>query len=99
MLQTLIDIERERFARMGHSKALNNLGAIYIGRRKPGMALPLFEKALRLEPENSGVRTNIALCLAMSGREREASVMVSDILRRDPKCVPAQRLRRALDQR
>lgn len=82
-----------------HSKALNNLGSIYIGRRKPEQALPLFEKALLLEPENSGVKVNIALCLAMSGRKQEASVMVSDILRRDPKFVPAQRLRQSLEQR
>lgn len=82
-----------------HRKALNNLGTVYIGMRKPEKALPLFEKALRLEPGNLGLQVNLALSLAMSGHEREAAVLVLEILRRDPKCVPAQRLKQALDQR
>ena len=82
-----------------HRKALNNLGAVYIGMRKPEKALPLFEKAVRLEPDNIGLQVNLALSLAMSGREREAAAIVSEILRRDPECVPARRLKQALDQR
>lgn len=82
-----------------HRKALNNLGVIYIGMKKPEKAFPLFEKALLLEPENTGIQVNLALCLAMTGREREAAVMVTEILRRDPKCVPAQRLLQALNRR
>ena len=86
-------------AQPSHRKALNNLGAVYIGMRKPEKALPLFEKALRLEPDNTGLQVNLALSLAMSGREREAAAIVSEILRRDPECVPARRLKQALDQR
>jgi len=82
-----------------HRKALNNLGTVYIGMKKPEKALPLFEKAARLEPENTGLQVNLALSLAMTGREREAAAMVTEILRRDPECVPARRLKQALDQR
>ena len=81
-----------------HRKALNNLGTVYIGMRKPEKAFPLFEKAVRLEPDNLGLQANLALSLAMSGREREAADMVAEILHRDPKCVPARRLKQALDQ-
>lgn len=82
-----------------HRKALNNLGTIYIARRQPRKALPLFEKAHLLEPENLGVQVNLALSLAMCGRENEASAMVAEILRRDPNCAAAERLRQALERR
>ena len=82
-----------------YRKALNNLGTVYIGMRKPEKALPLFGKAVRLEPDNLGLQVNLALSMAMSGRQREAADMVAEILRRDPKCAPAQRLKQALDQR
>lgn len=79
-----------------HRKALNNLGSVYIVKRQPEKALPLFEKAVMLEPDNLMLRVNLALSLAMGGREAEADRVVTEILERDPKCVPALRLRQAI---
>jgi|GEM_PF-3545617 len=79
-----------------HRKALNNLGTLQMMRRRPELALPLFEQALKLEPGNVRVQVNLAAALAMSGRESEARKIVAEILRRDPECVPARKLQQAL---
>ena len=79
-----------------HRKALNNLGTVYIRCKSPGKAVPLFERALLLEPENVRLQVNLAISLAMSGRESEARKTAEAALRRDPSCVPAQNLLKML---
>ena len=89
----------EVLVRIAAAAALGALITLLLRRRNPELSVPLFEKAVRLEPDNLGLQVNLALSLAMSGREREAAVLVSEILRRDPECAPARRLKQALDQR
>ncbi|MBO4647515.1 MAG: tetratricopeptide repeat protein [Lentisphaeria bacterium] len=79
-----------------HRKALNNLGTLQMMKHRPDLALPLFERALKLEPDNARLQANLAAALAMSGRESEAREIVTEILRRDPECVPARKLQQAL---
>ena len=84
---------------VGAATAYLNAATVYDAFDCASQSVPLFEKAVRLEPDNVGLQVNLALSLAMSGREREAAAIVSEILRRDPECVPARRLKQALDQR
>lgn len=79
-----------------HFRAMNNLGAVYLRRNQPESALPLFERASKLNPANVLFQVNHALSLAMCGREAEARRLVQEILRREPDCQPAQRLLKAL---
>ena len=81
-----------------HRRALNNLGVIHMGRKEPGKALPLFERAVMLEPGNVRLQINLALSLAMSGRESEARKIVSEVLRRDPRNGSARKLLELLEQ-
>ena len=79
-----------------HRKALNNLGTLYLMNREPAKAIPLFERAVMLEPDNIRLRLNLAVGLAMSGRETEAGMITAEILRVNPAYEPALRLQRAL---
>ena len=79
-----------------HFRAMNNLGAVHLRRNQPEQALPLFERASKLNPANVLFQVNHALALAMCGREPEARRLVQEILRREPNCLPAQRLLKAL---
>ncbi|MCI6288749.1 MAG: tetratricopeptide repeat protein [Lentisphaeria bacterium] len=79
-----------------HFRAMNNLGAVHLRRNQPEQALPLFERASKLNPANVLFQVNHALALAMCGREPEARRLVQEILRREPDCLPAQRLLKAL---
>jgi len=79
-----------------HRKALNNLGTLYLMNREPAKALPLFERAVMLEPDNVRLRLNLAVGMAMSGREAEARQIVSAVLNRDPSNAAALQLMKML---
>ena len=79
-----------------HRQALNNLGTLYIRRKEPEKAVPLFRKALLLEPESVRLRVNLAVSLAMSGQEAEARKIVVEAIHLDPNCLPARKLLEAL---
>jgi hypothetical protein len=66
-----------------YAKAYNNLGCIlYQGNSQA--AVPLFEKAVELEPRNTSFRANLGLALAKSGDDTKAVEMLRHALAQDP---------------
>ena len=79
-----------------HRRALNNLGTVYIQRKEAEKAIPLFRRAIRLEPDNTRLKVNLAVSLAMSGNESGAKKLLGEILRSEPTCIPARNLLKML---
>lgn len=61
-----------------------NLADLYQQRRDLAKALPHYEAALRIEPNNIGARRLYAGALAMAGRTAEARQQLEMVLQRDP---------------
>ena len=79
-----------------HRRALNNLGTLHLMKREPEKAVPLFRRALLVEPGDIRLMVNLAAALAMSGREKDAEGIVLEVLKNSPDCVQAQQLLNAL---
>src|SRR5690349_7556849 len=52
-------------------------------------AIPIYERAVKEMPGNTGVRLNLALAEHMAGREREAIPHLEAVLKAKPSHVPA----------
>lgn len=63
-------------------EALCALGSAYIEFDKPEMALPLYEKALKINRDHPKVRTGLASALSSLGRMDEAAVYLKEAIER-----------------
>jgi tetratricopeptide (TPR) repeat protein len=61
-----------------------NLGMVYLTTRRPSEALPHFQKARELKPDEPRYAVNIARCLAALGRHPEALSLLRDLAQRFP---------------
>jgi Flp pilus assembly protein TadD len=59
------------------SIALYNLGTFYLNHENPVQAAKLLERALALEPKDSGIRLNYALALSDIGLEEAARNVIA----------------------
>jgi Flp pilus assembly protein TadD len=83
----------------GNPEVLNNLGAVYLGRREWARALKLLTAAVRRDPEYVDAAYNRALALDALGRKAEARVILIAVLERlpaDPRFDARRRAARAL---
>jgi tetratricopeptide (TPR) repeat protein len=65
---------------------------------RPGEAIPFCERALQVEPDNAGLRANLALALLFCERVEEARKEVQDALARDPSDAITQTLARIVGE-
>ncbi len=65
---------------------------------RPADAIPFCERALQVEPDNAGLRANLALALLFCERLEEARDAVADALRRDPSDAITQTLSRIIGE-
>lgn len=63
-------------------EALCSLGRVYLAFDKPEMALPLFEKALRINRDHPKVRIGLANALSSLGRMDEAATYLKEAIER-----------------
>jgi Flp pilus assembly protein TadD len=66
------------------------LAFLYAETGRPELVLPTLEAALNAEPDNPGVKTDIATHLAWANKIEEAEARALEALRDDPECVRAQ---------
>ncbi|HSG40468.1 MAG TPA: tetratricopeptide repeat protein [Thermoanaerobaculia bacterium] len=60
-------------------KAVNNLGVVLARSGRPAEALEVYERALRIVPDDSTILTNMARALQQLGRNDEASTLLARI--------------------
>ncbi|CDX55834.1 Sulfotransferase [Mesorhizobium plurifarium] len=62
--------------------ALCALGRAYVESNKPDLALPLYEKALKIDPNHPEIRVGLANALSSVGRMDEAAACLSEAIER-----------------
>jgi tetratricopeptide (TPR) repeat protein len=77
----------------GSAEAYAHLGFLESHQEHYAQAIPLYRKALRLNPEMPGLRMNLGLALFKAGQLRDALHIFQDLLEREtPSSAEAQRL-------
>lgn len=70
--------------RVHTGRAESHVGRFVLEQRGAGVALPHFERAARLLPEDTQARMNYAVVLEKSGREADAAAVYEEIAALDP---------------
>ena len=66
-------------------QALIGLGNYYYQTNRDGDAIPLFEKALELDPFNPNIRTDLAVCLRRAGKHDRAITELKKVISGNPR--------------
>ena len=83
----------------GDPRVMNNLGALYLDRGQPALALPYFAEALHRDPGYVEAAYNHALALEALGRTAEARSELAALLSQVSSDPSLERYRRAVEER
>jgi Flp pilus assembly protein TadD len=90
---------RQAARRLSQSASTHyNLGIVYARMGQDSGALVELQEAVRLDPFDVRIRSDMAVALARLGREADAEQAVRQVLGQNPSYAPALRLLRELGQ-
>ncbi|MDZ4857938.1 MAG: tetratricopeptide repeat protein [Candidatus Hydrogenedentes bacterium] len=83
--------------RPDHPTALFNLAGSFVKQNQPAMAIPLYRKAITIQPEDGDVHAQLSLALFMVGDTEGAKAEVAEALRLGPENFTAREVAKYLE--